>query len=86
LRQQSYLDPRLKHDLAETKAAAAGNVTKGSLAAGSLPPLDPDHDGTLTQDAYLAVVEQRLQGANSDADTRCQGVQHHKAGRARSGW
>jgi Ca2+-binding EF-hand superfamily protein len=29
---------------------------------------DPDHDGTLTKDEYLAVVEQRFNAANPDKD------------------
>jgi hypothetical protein len=29
---------------------------------------DPDHDGTLTKDEYLAVVEQRFGAANPDRD------------------
>jgi hypothetical protein len=29
---------------------------------------DPDHDGTLTNDEYLAVVEQRFKAADPDND------------------
>src|SRR5258708_7779347 len=33
-----------------------------------LAAADPDHDGTLTKDEYLAVVEQRFNAANQDSD------------------
>ena len=29
---------------------------------------DPDHDGTLSKDEYLAIVEQRFNAADSDHD------------------
>jgi hypothetical protein len=38
------------------------------LSAGELAAADPDHDGTLTVDEYLAVVEQRFNAANPDKD------------------
>jgi Ca2+-binding EF-hand superfamily protein len=70
-------------DLAEAKAAASslfdrlerdkdGTLDKRELA-GRLTPkqfaaADPDHDGTLTKDEYLAVVEQRFRAADPDHD------------------
>ena len=70
-------------DLAEAKAAASalfdrlerdkdGTLDKSELA-GRLSPkqlaaADPDHDGTLTKDEYLAVVEQRFRAADPDHD------------------
>jgi Ca2+-binding EF-hand superfamily protein len=38
-------------------------LTQKELAAA-----DPDHDGTLTKDEYLAVVEQRFNAADPDHD------------------
>jgi EF hand len=38
------------------------------LSAKELSAADPDHDGTLTKDEYLAVVEQRFNAANADSD------------------
>jgi len=38
------------------------------LSAKEFAAADPDHDGTLTWDEYLAVVEQRFNAANSDKD------------------
>ena len=40
----------------------------GRLSAKELAAADPDHDGTLTMDEYLAVVEQRFNAANPDKD------------------
>ena len=40
----------------------------GRLSAKELAAADPDRDGTLTADEYLAVVEQRFNAANPDAD------------------
>ena len=40
----------------------------GRLTAGELAAADKDHDGTLTQDEYLAVVEQRFNAADPDKD------------------
>ena len=40
----------------------------GRLSAKELAAADPDHDGTLTLDEYLAVVEQRFNAANPDKD------------------
>src|SRR5216684_2150117 len=40
----------------------------GRLSAKELAAADPDHDGTLTADEYLAVVEQRFNAANPDKD------------------
>jgi hypothetical protein len=40
----------------------------GRLSAKELKAADPDHDGTLTMDEYLAVVEQRFNAANKDSD------------------
>jgi Ca2+-binding EF-hand superfamily protein len=70
-------------DLAEAKAAASklfdrlehdkdGTLDKHELArrlsAKELAAADPDHDGTLTKDEYLAVVEQRFGAADPDHD------------------
>ena len=70
-------------DLAEAKKAAAalfdklerdhdGTLDKrelaGRLSAKELAAADPDKDGTLTKDEYLAVVEQRFNAANPDKD------------------
>jgi Ca2+-binding EF-hand superfamily protein len=70
-------------DLAEAKKAASalfdklerdkdGTLDKRELArrlsAKELAAADPDHDGTLTKDEYLAVVEQRFQAADPDHD------------------
>ena len=70
-------------DLAEVKKAASAQFAKldrnhdgtldkrelaGRLSAKELDAADPDHDGTLTEDEYLAVVEQRFNAANPDKD------------------
>ncbi len=70
-------------DLAEAKAAASalfdklehdkdGTLDKRELArrlsAKELAAADPDHDGTLTKDEYLALVEQRFSAADPDHD------------------
>jgi len=70
-------------DLAEAKKAASalfdrlerdkdGTLDKRELArrlsARELAAADPDHDGTLTKDEYLAVVEQRFAAADPDHD------------------
>lgn len=70
-------------DLAEAKKAASalfdrlerdkdGTLDKRELArrlsAKELAAADPDHDGTLTKDEYLAVVEQRFAAADPDHD------------------
>ena len=60
-------------DLAEAKKAAHdGTLDKrelaGRLSAKEFAAADPDHDGTLTKDEYLAVVEQRFNAANQDSD------------------
>ena len=70
-------------DLAEAKAAASalfdklehdkdGTLDKHELArrlsAKELAAADPDHDGTLTKDEYLALVEQRFGAADPDHD------------------
>jgi Ca2+-binding EF-hand superfamily protein len=70
-------------DLAEAKAAASalfdklerdkdGTLDKRELAhrlsAKELAAADPDHDGTLTKDEYLAVVAQRFSAADPDHD------------------
>ncbi len=41
---------------------------RGRLSAKELAAADPDRDGTLTLDEYLAVVEQRFNAANPDKD------------------
>jgi hypothetical protein len=38
------------------------------LSARELAAADPDHDGTLTKDEYLALVEQRFKAADPDND------------------
>jgi Ca2+-binding EF-hand superfamily protein len=70
-------------DLAEAKAAASalfdrlerdkdGTLDKHELSrrlsAKELAAADPDHDGTLTKDEYLALVEQRFKAADPDHD------------------
>jgi Ca2+-binding EF-hand superfamily protein len=40
----------------------------GRLTARELNAADPDHDGTLTVEEYLAVVEQRFKAADPDND------------------
>jgi Ca2+-binding EF-hand superfamily protein len=70
-------------DLAEAKKAASalfdrlerdkdGTLDKHELArrlsAKELAVADPDHDGTLSKDEYLAIVEQRFNAADSDHD------------------
>jgi Ca2+-binding EF-hand superfamily protein len=70
-------------DLAEARKAASalfdklerdkdGTLDKRELArrlsARELAAADPDHDGTLTKDEYLAVVEQRFKAADPDHD------------------
>jgi Ca2+-binding EF-hand superfamily protein len=70
-------------DLAEAKAAASamfdrlerdkdGTLDKHELSrrlsAKELAAADPDHDGTLTKEEYLAVVEQRFGAADPDHD------------------
>jgi Ca2+-binding EF-hand superfamily protein len=70
-------------DLAEAKTAASalfdrlehdkdGTLDKhelsGRLSAKELAAADPDHDGTLTKEEYLAVVEQRFSAADPDHD------------------
>ena len=70
-------------DLAEAKAAASatfdrlerdkdGTLDKHELSrrlsAKELDAADPDHDGTLTKEEYLAVVEQRFRAADPDHD------------------
>jgi Ca2+-binding EF-hand superfamily protein len=70
-------------DLGEAKAAASalfdklehdkdGTLDKHELvrrlSAKELAAADPDHDGTLTKDEYLALVEQRFSAADPDHD------------------
>jgi hypothetical protein len=70
-------------ELAEVKKAASALFAKldrdhdgtldkrelaGRLSARELAAADPDRDGTLTADEYLAVVEQRFNAANPDKD------------------
>jgi Ca2+-binding EF-hand superfamily protein len=70
-------------DLAEARKAASslfdklerdkdGTLDKHELSrrlsAKELAAADPDHDGTLTKDEYLAVVEQRFRSADPDHD------------------
>ncbi len=70
-------------DLAEVKKAATALFAKldrdhdgtldrreltGRLSAKEWAAADPDRDGTLTAEEYLAVVEQRFNAANPDRD------------------
>jgi Ca2+-binding EF-hand superfamily protein len=70
-------------DLGEAKAAASamfdrlerdkdGTLDKRELSrrlsARELAAADPDHDGTLTKEEYLAVVEARFRAADPDHD------------------
>jgi hypothetical protein len=70
-------------DLGEAKKAAStsfdklerdrdGTLDRRELARRLTPKelaaADPDHDGTLTKDEYLALVEQRFNAADSDHD------------------
>jgi Ca2+-binding EF-hand superfamily protein len=41
---------------------------RGRLSAKEFAAADPDNDGTLTKDEYLAVVEQRFKAADPDND------------------
>jgi Ca2+-binding EF-hand superfamily protein len=85
-------------DLAEAKAAASamfdklerdkdGTLDKHELtrrlSATELAAADPDHDGTLTKDEYLAVVEQRFSAADPDHDGTLDAKElNSKAGKA----
>jgi EF hand/EF-hand domain pair len=70
-------------DLTEAKAAASalfdrlerdkdGTLDRHELSrrlsAKELAAADPDHDGTLTKEEYLALVEQRFRAADPDHD------------------
>jgi Ca2+-binding EF-hand superfamily protein len=66
------------HDGTADKRELAGRLSAKELAAA-----DPDHDGTLTLDEYLAVVEQRFKAADSNADGTLDAKElKSKAGRA----
>ncbi len=55
-----------------------GRVSRSEFAAG-----DPDHDNTLTEDEYLAFVEQRFKAADKDHDgTLSSWELHTPAGKA----
>jgi Ca2+-binding EF-hand superfamily protein len=85
-------------DLAEARKAASalfdrlerdkdGTLDKHELSrrlsAKELAAADPDHDGTLTKDEYLAVVEQRFSAADPDHDGTLDGKELNSgAGRA----
>jgi Ca2+-binding EF-hand superfamily protein len=85
-------------DLSEAKKAASalfdrlerdkdGTLDKRELArrlsAKELAAADPDHDGTLTRDEYLAVVEQRFAAADPDRDGTLDAKElHSRAGQA----
>ncbi|MEO6780802.1 MAG: calcium-binding protein [Bradyrhizobium sp.] len=85
-------------DLAEAKKAASalfdrlerdkdGTLDKRELArrlsVKELAAADPDHDGTLTKDEYLAVVEQRFAAADPDHDGTLDAKElHSRAGQA----
>ena len=47
---------------------SAARPAIGRLTAKELAIADPDHDGTLTLDEYLAIVEQRFKAADRDND------------------
>ena len=47
------------------------------MTAKELAVADPDHDGTLTKDEYLAVVEQRFNAADSDHDGTLDAMELH---------
>src|SRR5277367_2482013 len=79
-------------DLAEAKKAASemfdklgrdhdGTLSTRELArrltAKELAAADPDHDGTLTKDEYLAVVEQRFRAADADHDGTLDAKEFH---------
>ena len=72
----SDLFDKLDHDHDGTldKRELAGRLSAKELAAADPDRVPPDrqdrtdHDGTLTKDEYLAVVEQRFNAANSDSD------------------
>jgi EF hand len=49
--------------MALSKRELARRLTQTELAAA-----DSDHDGTLTKDEYLAIVEQRFSAADPDHD------------------
>jgi len=44
------------------------NELRGHLTKEELQSNDPDHDGTLTKDEYLALVEQRFKAADANHD------------------
>jgi hypothetical protein len=48
------------------------------LSAKEFAAADPDHDGTLTEDEYLAVVEQRFNAANPDKDGTLDAIEYHR--------
>jgi Ca2+-binding EF-hand superfamily protein len=66
------------HDGTLDKRELAGRLTAKELAAA-----DTDHDGTLTRDEYLALVEQRFSAADPDHDGTLDAKElNSKAGRA----
>jgi Ca2+-binding EF-hand superfamily protein len=66
------------HDGTLDKRELEGRLSPKELAAG-----DPDKDGTLTKDEYLAIVEQRFKAADADNDgTLTQKELSTRAGRA----
>jgi EF hand len=85
-------------DLAEAKKAASalfdklekdkdGTLDKRELARRLSPKelaaADPDHDGTLSKEEYLALVEQRFHAADPDNDGTLDAKElNSKAGRA----
>jgi Ca2+-binding EF-hand superfamily protein len=85
-------------DLAEAKKAAGAvfdrlekdrdgtldrKELRGRLSAKELKAADPDNDGTLTKDEYLAVVEQRFKAADPDNDGTLSAAElKSKAGRS----
>ena len=44
------------------------NELRGHISKEELQSNDPDHDGTLTKDEYLAIVEQRFKAADANHD------------------
>lgn len=85
-------------DLAEAKRAAMDMFDKldadkegtldmkelrGRLSRRDFAAADRDHDGTLSKDEYLAIVEQRFKAADTDGDgTVSEAEFHTPAGRA----
>jgi EF hand len=46
------------------------NELRGHISKEELQSNDPDHDGTLTKDEYLAIVDQRFKAADASHDRK----------------